>query len=96
MQDTILWVYIVLLVAGGLVGFLKAGSKASIIASGVFAVPLVLAALHVLPGRVADVVLAILLIFFGAKFARKRAFMPAGLMAILSAAALAARILIPA
>ena len=34
---TVLWTYIVLLVAGGLVGFLKAGSKASLITSVSFA-----------------------------------------------------------
>ena len=32
MANTILWIYIVLLVAGGLMGFLKAGSKMSLIA----------------------------------------------------------------
>ena len=31
--NTILWIYIVLLVVGGLIGFLKAGSQVSIIMS---------------------------------------------------------------
>ena len=87
----VLWVYIVLLVAGGLVGFLKAGSKASIIASSIFAVPLVLAALGIAPALVAEVVLGILLVFMGMKFAKSKKFMPSGLMAIMSAVALVAR-----
>ena len=35
--QTVLWIYIILLVIGGLIGFLKAGSKASLIASVSFA-----------------------------------------------------------
>jgi len=87
----VLWVYIVLLVAGGLVGFLKAGSKASLIASSAFALPLVLAALGIVPPLVAEAVLGILLVFMGMKFAKSKKFMPSGLMAILSLVALALR-----
>lgn len=90
----VLWVYIVLLEAGGLVGFLKAGSKASLIASSVFAVPLILAALGILPAVVADGVLGVLLGYMGFKFAKSKKFMPSGLMAILSAVALVARFLL--
>lgn len=89
--NIVLWVYIVLLVAGGLVGFLKAGSKASIIASSIFAVPLVLAALGIVPALVAEVVLGVLLVFMGVKFAKSKKFMPSGLMAVLSAIALLLR-----
>jgi len=87
----VLWVYIVLLVAGGLVGFVKAGSKASLIASSAFALPLVLAALDIVPALVAEAVLGILLVFMGMKFAKSKKFMPSGLMAILSLVALALR-----
>lgn len=87
----VLWVYIVLLEAGGLVGFLKAGSKASLIASSVFSLPLILVALGILPTVVADAVLGLLLGYMGFKFAKYNKFMPSGLMAILSAAALALR-----
>lgn len=87
----VLWVYIVLLVAGGLVGFLKAGSKASLIASSIFALPLVLAALNVVPSLVAEVVLGILLAYMGMKFAKSKQPMPSGLMAMLSAVVLALR-----
>lgn len=87
----VLWVYIVLLEAGGLVGYLKAGSKASLIASSVFALPLILAALGILPAVAADGVIAFLLVFMGVKFAKSKKFMPSGLMAVLSAVALLLR-----
>ena len=38
--ETILWIYIVLLVLGGLIGFLKAKSKISLITSVAFAIVL--------------------------------------------------------
>ena len=66
----ILWVYIALLIAGGLMGFIKAKSKASIIASAVFAIPLLLAAVEVIPATAADILLAGLTIMFGAKYFR--------------------------
>ena len=75
-------------------GFLKAGSKASLIASSVFALPLVLAALGVIPALVADVVLGILFVYMALKFSKSRKLMPSGLMAILSALTLLARYLL--
>ena len=42
--NTVLWVYIVLLLVGGLIGFFKAKSKVSLISSSVFAAVLVLTA----------------------------------------------------
>jgi uncharacterized membrane protein (UPF0136 family) len=83
-----LWAYTALLLAGGLMGFVKAGSRASLIASSVFAVPLVMASLGVFGGAsalVAKCVVGFLLVFFGMKFAKGRKFMPAGMMTILSA-----------
>lgn len=94
MNNIVLWVYIVLLVAGGLAGFLKARSKASLIASVGFAVPLSLAGLGVLPAAVADALLGVLACFFGMRFAKTKAFMPGGLMTILSAVALVLRLLV--
>jgi uncharacterized membrane protein (UPF0136 family) len=93
---TILWVYIVLLFLGGLFGFLKAGSKPSLITSAVFAAVLALCnAGVILQPRVADVfadvVLALLLVFFSARLAQKRKFMPAGLMAVLTLVTLVLR-----
>lgn len=87
--NIILWIYIGLLVLGGLVGFLKAGSKMSLIMSVAFAIPLALCAQGIISEpRVADVLLGFLLIFFGIRFTKSKKFMPNGLMAILSAAAL--------
>ena len=89
---TVLWVYIVLLVAGGLVGFLKAGSKASLIASVSFAAALILCAIGVIsPPRAADIILAVLLVFFALRLTKTKKFMPNGLMLALTVAALALR-----
>jgi uncharacterized membrane protein (UPF0136 family) len=89
---SILWIYIILLVAGGLAGFLKAGSKMSLLMSLAFAAALSLCAIRVLrPILLADILLLFLLIFFGWRFAKGRKFMPAGLMTLLTVVALALR-----
>ena len=90
----ILWVYIALLIAGGLMGFIKAKSKASIIASTVFAIPLILAAVDVIPATAADILLAGLTIMFGAKYFRSWKFMPSGMMSIASLVAVVLRLLL--
>jgi len=91
-SKTVLWVYIVLLVAGGLVGFLKAGSKASLIASASFAAALILCAIGVIfQPHVADIILAVLLVFFAVRLTKSKKFMPNGLMLVLTIAALALR-----
>src|SRR5688500_1721496 len=90
--NTVLWIYIVLLVAGGLVGFFKAKSKASLIASCSFAAVLILCAIGVIFQRyVAVIVLAILLVFFAHRLTKSKKFMPNGLMVVLTLAALALR-----
>ena len=78
----VIWVYVALLEIGGVIGFLKAKSKASLIASSLFALPLILTGLHVLPEKAGLAVIVVLLIYFGMKFAKGRKFMPAGLMTI--------------
>src|SRR5437016_14489788 len=89
---TVLWVYIVLVVAGALVGFLKAGSKASLIASASFAAALMLCAIGVIfQPHVADIILAVLLVFFAVRLTKSKKFMPSGLMLVLTIAALALR-----
>ncbi len=82
-----------LLLVGGLIGFLKAGSKASLIASVAFAIPLVLTV--VLGGGVAMALgfLAAHFVYFAFRFVRTKKFMPGGLLAIASAAAAAAVVL---
>ena len=90
----VLWIYIALLIVGGLIGFLKAGSKASLIASVICAIPLIICNVYVeqpwradpvaMPPWLADLFVAVLLVYFGMKFAKGRKFMPAGFMTILS------------
>lgn len=81
---TILWIYIVLMVLGGVMGFVKAGSKASLIASLSFGIILSLFALGYLPYKYHFFVLAFLLIFFGMRFAKSKKMMPNGVMTILT------------
>ena len=87
--NIVLWVYIALLFAGGLVGFLKAGSKMSLLMSAVFAAALAACALGLVNvPHLADGLLVFLLLFFGMRFAKGRKFMPNGLMTVLTIAAL--------
>ncbi len=89
---TVLWIYIVLLFAGGLMGYLKAGSKISLITSACFAGVLILCNLNLLgPAATADVVLAVLLVFFASRLARSKKFMPNGMMTVLTLATLILR-----
>jgi uncharacterized membrane protein (UPF0136 family) len=95
-QNTILWIYIVLLLIGGMIGFLKAGSKISLITSSVASALLVLTAM---PGvldptfrrNLADVIMAALLIVFAIRLAKTKKFMPSGMMLVVTIAALALR-----
>ena len=96
MQNTVLWIYIVLLVVGGLIGFLKAKSKVSLIMSVAFAAVLVLAAIPNLLDFnfrriLANVLMAALLVVFGMRLAKTKKFMPAGMMLAVTIAALALR-----
>lgn len=93
---TILWIYIVLLMAGGLIGFLKAKSKVSLMTAAVAAALLVVTAIPGLLGRgvargLADAIMAGLLIVFAMRLAKTKRFMPSGLMLALTVAALALR-----
>ncbi len=90
--NRILWVYIVVLVAGGLVGLLKANSKISLIMSLAFAAALALCATDIVQvPRLADIILIFLVVFSGLRFAKSKKFVPAGLMSVLTAATLAWR-----
>ena len=92
---TVLWVYIVLLLAGGVMGMVKAGSKISLITSSVFALLLALCVCGIIrPFYVADVLIGLLLVVFGIRFAKGRKFMPSGLMLGLSAVVLAVLLLV--
>jgi uncharacterized membrane protein (UPF0136 family) len=96
MQDAVLWIYIVLLMLGGLFGFWRAGSRASLLSSAAFAAALALCAIpgvfdaHFRMGAI-NVLLAALLVVFAVRLAKTRKFMPAGLMLALTLATLALR-----
>jgi uncharacterized membrane protein (UPF0136 family) len=91
-REIVLWVYIVLLVVGGMIGFFKAKSKVSLITSVVFAALLSLCAVRVVfQPYVAEILLAALLVVFGWRLAETKKFMPSGLMLILTLLALALR-----
>jgi len=90
--DTILWIYIILLVVGGLIGFLKAKSRISLISSVVFAALLILCQVRIIfQPYVADILLAILLVMFAWRLTKTKKFMPNGLMLILTLLALVLR-----
>jgi uncharacterized membrane protein (UPF0136 family) len=85
----VLWVYIVLLVVGGLMGLIKGGSKVSLITSVAFAIPLILCNLDIIPFNVSTWILIGLLAVFAWRLTKSRKFMPGGLLLILTVLALA-------
>lgn len=90
--DRVLWVYIVLLVVGGLVGWLKAGSKVSLIVSVLFAAALSACAMGWITLPLGpDLLLIVLLLLFGWRLLQSKKFMPSGLMLALTVVALALR-----
>jgi uncharacterized membrane protein (UPF0136 family) len=92
----VLLVYIGLMMLGGLMGFIKAGSKASLIASTIFSALLALFAFNVLPIQYHWIVLLFLLVFFAMRFGKSKKFMPNGFMTILTLLALLAPYLLGA
>ncbi|MBI4584209.1 MAG: TMEM14 family protein [Planctomycetes bacterium] len=86
-------VYGALVFLGGIVGYLKAKSKASLVSGGIFGLALAADGIAGLVGwsyfpRVGAILAAVLLAFFGFRYARKKKIMPAGFLAALSLAAL--------
>lgn len=94
--NTVLWIYIVLLLVGGLIGFLKAKSAISLIASSIFAALLVMTAV---PGLfqpkaalgLSNVIMAVVLVVFAMRLAKTKKFMPSGMLLVLTIVALACR-----
>lgn len=82
--ETILWIYIVLLVIGGLIGFLKAKSKMSLISSVGSAIALSFCALDKLRIEVAWGVLSALALIFFLRVMRTKKFMPSGMLLALT------------
>lgn len=90
--NKILWIYIVILVIGGLIGLLKGKSKVSLTMSVIFAALLSLCAAGIIfQPYVPEILLAILLVVFGMRLAKTKKFMPAGLMLVLTLVTLALR-----
>jgi uncharacterized membrane protein (UPF0136 family) len=94
--NTVLWIYIVLLEVGGLIGFLKARSQVSLIASTIFAALLVLTAVPGIFDRhddlvLSNVIMAVILVVFAFRLAKTKKFMPSGMLLVLTLAALAIR-----
>jgi uncharacterized membrane protein (UPF0136 family) len=96
LASTVLWVYIVLLLIGGLMGYLKAKSRVSVISSTVCAVILILTGLQGVfqpsfARGLANIVMLVLLIVFTIRLIKTKKFMPAGMMLFVTIAALALR-----
>ena len=90
--NNILWFYIVLLLVGGLIGFLKAKSPVSLSMSVIFAGLLIPCALGIVfKSYMAEVFLAVLIIVFGMRLAKTKKFMPAGMMLTVTIATLVLR-----
>ncbi len=97
--NTVLWVYIIFLVVGGLIGFFKGKSQASLITSVIFAGLLVLTAVHGIFAprfamQLSNIIMVLLLVVFAIRLAKTKKFMPAGMLLVLTLAALVCRNLI--
>ena len=88
--DIVLWGFIVVLLTGGLVGYFKAGSRASLLASGLIAALLAFAAWGFFGATtsrpVARFIVGCLFYFFGYRSWVSRKFMPNGLIALIALA----------
>lgn len=96
LSDLAFWVYVVLLLLGGLFGFYKGKSKISLITSVVSAALLVLTTLRgifepAFARDLANLIMAALLVVFAIRLAKTKKFMPGGLMLVLTILVLALR-----
>jgi uncharacterized membrane protein (UPF0136 family) len=86
--------YGILAIAGGIIGYIQARSKVSLLSGSISGLLLILAAYFQLQGQTWGSILAVLLtavlvVVFAVRLAKTRKFMPAGLMTILGMVALA-------
>ena len=80
--------YGILAIVGGIIGYMQANSKVSLISGTISGLLLVIAGFFQLQGQgwaaiLGAVVTAVLVVVFAVRFAKTRKFMPAGLMVIL-------------
>ncbi len=85
--------YGILAIAGGIIGYIQATSKVSLISGSISGLLLILAAYFQLQGQTWGAILAVLVtgvlvVVFAVRLAKTRKFMPAGLMTILGILAL--------
>jgi uncharacterized membrane protein (UPF0136 family) len=95
MQTTaiIVWAYAVLMAMGGVIGYVKVGSKASLLSGTGFGLLLLFSGYGVWLGYreslVASIVItALLVVIFAVRVVKTRRFIPAGVLALLSVATL--------
>lgn len=90
--EILLWIYSVVLLAGGIYGFVKVKSTVSLVTSLVFAALLIACALGTFGSPfVADAILTVLVIVFAKRFQKTRKLMPAGVLTLLTIAVLLIR-----
>jgi len=87
------WVYGLVMMLGGIAGFVRVGSKASLISGVGFGLVLLVTGFGVWRGSqeslLAAIVVALLLVvLFAIRYVKKRRFMPAGMLAVLSIVAM--------
>ena len=95
MQSTaiVVWAYGVLMALGGVIGYVKVRSKASLLSGVGFGLMLLASGYGVWQGSrdslvVSAVIATVLVVIFAVRLTKTRRFMPAGVLAILSLAAL--------
>lgn len=86
--------YGILAIVGGVIGYVQAQSKVSLISGSISGLLLIISGVSQLQGQawgliLATAVTALLVIVFAVRLAKTRKFMPAGLMSLLGLAALA-------
>jgi len=81
-MTTVLGIYIALLLVGGVMGYMKVGSKVSLVTSLIFALALAIFGFTGIAHgfQVVLALLAGLLVVFIVRFVKTKKFMPAGLM----------------
>lgn len=82
--EVILWIYIVLLLVGGVIGFLKAKSKVSLITSTLFAIILAICAVEKLRVEWSWGILSFLALIFFIRLLKTKKFMPSGMMLLIT------------